>query len=147
MCLPCHRLQQLNTISQHSNIRGIPREKETQPGFHSDVVTRPLSAFLWLAMMGCHALWAHGELAAVDLIDLPKNRSRSKRFLHPGTQLGTGNLNSGNILGTSWELGTWEFIARNGLLGGHLGNQNHWIYWYYIQACLVMNTGNTGFLS
>ena len=97
-----------------------------RPDFDSVEVTRPLSAFLWLAMMGCHALWAHGELAAVDLIDLPKNRSRSKRFLHPGTQLGTGNLNSGNILGTSWELGTWEFIARNGLLGGHLGNQNHW---------------------
>ena len=32
-----------------------------------------------------------------------------------------------NILGASWELGAWEFIAQNGLLGGHLGNQNHWI--------------------
>ena len=31
-----------------------------------------------------------------------------------------------NILGASWELGAWEFIAQNGLLGGHLGNQNHW---------------------
>ena len=30
-----------------------------------------------------------------------------------------------NILGASWELGAWEFIAQNGLLGGHLGNQNH----------------------
>eukprot|EP01043_Picozoa_sp_COSAG02_P114993 COSAG02_NODE_51330_length_314_cov_11.995349_1_plen_65_part_01 len=35
----CHQLQQLNTISQHSNITGIPREKETQPDFHSDAVT------------------------------------------------------------------------------------------------------------
>ena len=35
-----------------------------QPEFHSGVVTRPLSAILWLAMMGCPALRAHGELAA-----------------------------------------------------------------------------------
>lgn len=35
-----------------------------QPGFHSGAVTRPLSAFLRLAMMGCPALWARGELAA-----------------------------------------------------------------------------------
>eukprot|EP01044_Picomonas_judraskeda_P000412 COSAG03_NODE_18_length_21685_cov_15.938988_18_plen_77_part_00 len=27
-----------------------------------------------------------------------------------------------NILGASWELGAWEFIAQNGLLGGHLDN-------------------------
>ena len=32
-----------------------------------------------------------------------------------------------NTLGASWELGAWEFIAQNGLLGGHLGNQNHWL--------------------
>ena len=33
-----------------------------------------------------------------------------------------------NILGASWELGAWEFIAQNGLLGGHLGNQNRCMY-------------------
>ena len=38
--------------------------KEMQPEFHSGVVTRPLSAVLWLAMMGCPALRARGELAA-----------------------------------------------------------------------------------
>ena len=35
-----------------------------QPEFHSGAVTRPLSAYLRLAMMGCPALRAHGELAA-----------------------------------------------------------------------------------
>ena len=35
-----------------------------QPEFHSGAVTRPLSALLWLAMMGCPALWARRELAA-----------------------------------------------------------------------------------
>ena len=35
-----------------------------QPGFHSGAATRPLSAFLWLAMMGCPTLRARGELAA-----------------------------------------------------------------------------------
>eukprot|EP01043_Picozoa_sp_COSAG02_P040348 COSAG02_NODE_3259_length_7079_cov_30.942693_1_plen_41_part_10 len=35
-----------------------------QPEFHSGVVTRPLSAILQLAMMGCPALRARGELAA-----------------------------------------------------------------------------------
>ena len=32
-----------------------------QPEFHSGAVTRPLSAFLRLAMMGCPALRARGE--------------------------------------------------------------------------------------
>ena len=32
-----------------------------QPEFHSGAVTRPLSAYLWLAMMGCPALRARGE--------------------------------------------------------------------------------------
>ena len=36
-----------------------------QPEFHSGAVTRPLSAYLWLAMMGCPALWAHG--ASIEL--------------------------------------------------------------------------------
>ena len=35
-----------------------------QPDFDSRGVTRPLSAFLRLAMMGCPALRAHGELVA-----------------------------------------------------------------------------------
>ena len=35
-----------------------------QPGFHSGAAARPLSAFLRLAMMGCPALRARGELAA-----------------------------------------------------------------------------------
>ena len=35
-----------------------------QPEFHSGAVTRSLSAVLWLAMMGCPALRARGELAA-----------------------------------------------------------------------------------
>ena len=35
-----------------------------QPEFHSGAVTRPLSAILQLAMMGCPALRARGELAA-----------------------------------------------------------------------------------
>eukprot|EP01043_Picozoa_sp_COSAG02_P033330 COSAG02_NODE_2269_length_9270_cov_17.410642_5_plen_67_part_00 len=35
-----------------------------QPEFHSGAVTRPLSATLQLAMMGCPALRARGELAA-----------------------------------------------------------------------------------
>eukprot|EP01043_Picozoa_sp_COSAG02_P040367 COSAG02_NODE_3263_length_7067_cov_5.802095_4_plen_47_part_01 len=35
-----------------------------QPEFHSGVVTRPLSATLQLAVMGCPALRARGELAA-----------------------------------------------------------------------------------
>ena len=35
-----------------------------QPEFHSGAVTRPLSAYLRLAMMGCPALRARGELAA-----------------------------------------------------------------------------------
>ena len=35
-----------------------------QPEFHSGAVTRALSAFLWLAMRGCPALRARGELAA-----------------------------------------------------------------------------------
>ena len=34
-----------------------------QPEFHSGAVTRPLSAILQLAMMGCPALRARGELA------------------------------------------------------------------------------------
>ena len=34
-----------------------------QPGFHSRGVIGPLSAFLRLAMMGCSALRARGELA------------------------------------------------------------------------------------
>ena len=35
-----------------------------QPEFHIGAVTRPLSAILQLAMMGCPALRARGELAA-----------------------------------------------------------------------------------
>ena len=35
-----------------------------QPEFHSGAVTRPLGAFLRLAMMGCLALRARGELDA-----------------------------------------------------------------------------------
>ena len=35
-----------------------------QPDFDSRGATRPLSAFLWLAMLGCPAWWAHGQLAA-----------------------------------------------------------------------------------
>ena len=35
-----------------------------QPEFHIGAVTRPLSAYLWLAMMGCPALRAREELAA-----------------------------------------------------------------------------------
>ena len=35
-----------------------------QPESHSGAVTRPLSAYLRLAMMGCPALRARGELAA-----------------------------------------------------------------------------------
>ena len=35
-----------------------------QPEFHSGAVTRPLSAMVRLAMMGCPALRARGELAA-----------------------------------------------------------------------------------
>ena len=27
--------------------------------------------------------------------------------------------------GPNWELGIWEFIARNDIVGGHLGKQKH----------------------
>jgi hypothetical protein len=30
-----------------------------------------------------------------------------------------------NIVGPKWELGIWEFIARNDIVGGHLGKQKH----------------------
>ena len=36
-----------------------------QPGFHSGVVTRPLSAFLRLATMGCPTLWARGAAGSL----------------------------------------------------------------------------------
>ena len=38
-----------------------------QPEFHSGAVTRPLSAILQLAMMGCPALRARGELDVVEV--------------------------------------------------------------------------------
>ena len=44
---------------------------------------------------------------------------------HRGTQVGVGNLRFCNIVGPKWELGTWEFIARNDIVGGHLGKQKH----------------------
>ena len=47
------------------------------------------------------------------------------KILHRGTQLGVGNLKFGNIVGPNWELGIWEFIARNHIVGGHLGKQKH----------------------
>ena len=43
-----------------------------------------------------------------------------------GTQLGVGNWRFCSSLGLNWELGIWESIVWKGLLGGHLGNQNHW---------------------
>ena len=46
-----------------TSIRGIPGEK-MQPDFDSRGVTRPLSAFLRLAMLGCPARRARGQLAA-----------------------------------------------------------------------------------
>ena len=46
-----------------TSIRGIPGD-EMQPGFDSRGVTRPLSAFLRLAMLGCPARRARGQLAA-----------------------------------------------------------------------------------
>ena len=45
-----------------------------------------------------------------------------------------------NALGASWELGSWEFIAQNGLLGGHLGNQNHRIKRCFISHFLIVVT-------
>ena len=42
-----------------------------------------------------------------------------------GTQVGVGNLDFCNIVGPKWELGIWEFIARNDIVGGHLGKQKH----------------------
>ena len=55
-----------NTLSSSSSFRLALAEagKDMQPEFHSGAVTRPLSAILQLAMMGCPALWARGELAA-----------------------------------------------------------------------------------
>ena len=50
------------------------------------------------------------------------------KILHRGTQLGVGNLKFGNIVGPNWELGIWEFIARNHIVGGHLGKQKHCLY-------------------
>ena len=47
------------------------------------------------------------------------------KFLHRGTQLGVGNLKFCNIVGPNWELGIWEFIARNNIVGGHPGKQKH----------------------
>ena len=43
-----------------------------------------------------------------------------------GTQVGVGNLDFCNIVGPNWELGIWEFIAKNDIVGGHLGKQKHW---------------------
>ena len=51
----------------HCNLRltSISRGRErNRSEFHSGAVTRPLSAILQLAMMGCPALRARGELAA-----------------------------------------------------------------------------------
>jgi hypothetical protein len=39
--------------------------------------------------------------------------------------VGVGNLDFCNIAGPKWELGIWEFIARNDIAGGHLGKQKH----------------------
>ena len=39
--------------------------------------------------------------------------------------MGVGNLKFCNIVGPNWELGIWEFIARNNIVGGHLGKQKH----------------------
>ena len=40
--------------------------------------------------------------------------------------MGVGNLDFCNIVGPNWELGIWEFIAKNDIVGGHLGKQKHW---------------------
>ena len=63
-------LQHITThISGDSNcnlrLTSISRGRErNRSEFHSGAVTRPLSAILQLAMMGCPALRARGELAA-----------------------------------------------------------------------------------
>ena len=53
-----------------------------------------------------------------------------------GTQVGVGNLDFCNIVGPNWELGIWEFIAKNDIVGGHLGKQKHWAQnvWYDTQT-------------
>ena len=40
-----------------------------QPEFHSGAVTRPLGAYLRLAMMGCPTLRARGELIATTIVE------------------------------------------------------------------------------
>ena len=49
-----------------------------------------------------------------------------------GTQVGVGNLDFCNIVGPNWELGIWEFIAKNDIVGGHLGKQKHCSYQFLV---------------
>ena len=49
---------------------------------------------------------------------------RRRVFLFPNWErVVVGNLS--DIVGPNWELEIWEFIARNDIVGGHLGKQKH----------------------
>jgi hypothetical protein len=39
--------------------------------------------------------------------------------------VGVGNSDFCDNVGPNWELGIWEFIAKNDIVGGHLGKQKH----------------------
>ena len=49
-----------------------------------------------------------------------------------------------NILGASWELGAWEFIAQRYSLGGHLGNQKHWSQSEHGAIIAILAAGRRG---
>ena len=77
-----------------------------QPEFHSGAVTRPLSAILQLAMMGCPALRARGELAAgacapvLEKSRTATNRSRDDRFVPVGAR--ETYLHANRFLNRGW---------------------------------------------
>ena len=68
-------------------------------------------------------VWPHNEIILGPSWELGAYNLQHRGYR--GTQVGVGNLDFCNIVGPNWELGIWEFIARNDIVGGHLGKQKH----------------------
>ena len=67
-------------------------------------------------------VWPHNEIILGPSWELGAYNLQHRGYR--GTQVGVGNLDFCNIVGPNWELGIWEFIAKNDIVGGHLGKQN-----------------------
>ena len=68
-------------------------------------------------------VWPHNEIILGPSWELGAYNLQHRGYR--GTQVGVGNLDFCNIVGPNWELGIWEFIAKNDIVGGHLGKQKH----------------------